>query len=103
MSLTALPCSSTSPPNRYSSASITIRLSIARKVLDQGLDQENWQHENHLMEITNAGHMQIILVTTISEWIARVEACSPTSNVSLIHSFLEWHLISQSVSWKYGK
>jgi hypothetical protein len=54
------------------------------------------------MEITNAGHMQMIVVT-ISEWIARVEACSPTSNVRIMDSLLASNLNSQSVSWKYGK
>jgi hypothetical protein len=103
MSLTALPCSSTSPPNRYSSASITIWLSDAGKIGDHALDQENCTQRNHLMEITNAGHMQIEMVTK-SEWIARVEACSPTSNVRLAQDYIaSGYLDLQSVSWKYGK
>jgi hypothetical protein len=53
------------------------------------------------MEITNAGHSQIRVVT-ISEWIARVEACSPTSNVRTNY-YSGADLVSQSVSWKYGK
>jgi hypothetical protein len=51
------------------------------------------------MEITNAGH-SLIKMVTILEWIARVEACSPTSNV--IDS-TGTNVLSQSVSWKYGK
>jgi hypothetical protein len=47
------------------------------------------------MEKTNAGQMQITVVT-ISEWIARVEASSPTSNVSGIDS--GGNILSQSVS-----
>jgi hypothetical protein len=100
-SLTALPCSSTSPPNRYLSASDTIRLSIAGKIRDHALEEENYTQENHLMEITNATHMQIEVVTK-SEWIARVEACSPTSNVSMMDG-ASGFLNSQLVSWKCGK
>jgi hypothetical protein len=53
---------------------------------DHALEMENYSQENHLMEITNALHMQKICLDKItrSERIARVEASSPTSNVSMI-------------------
>jgi hypothetical protein len=63
MSLTALRCSSILLPNSYSSASITIRLSIAGMIGDHILGMENYVQQNHLMEITNVGHVRIKLVT----------------------------------------
>jgi hypothetical protein len=79
-----------------------MRLSNAGKIGDHGLEiGENYTQKNHLMEITNAGHGQIEMVT-ILEWIARVEACSPTSNVFSMDSRATT-LSSQSLSWKCGK
>jgi hypothetical protein len=55
---------------------------------------------NHLMKIMHAGQMQMRMVT-VSEWIARVEACSPTSNVRICMD--KCKADSQSLSWKFGK
>ena len=64
----------------HSRYKITPKLSNAEKDMDHTLEMKNYKHGNHLMEITNAGHMQIEMVT-VSQWIARVKATSPTSNV----------------------
>ncbi len=56
---------------------------------------------NHLMEIPNAIQIQINLVT-VSQWIARVKATSPTSNVR-DHLAVDTTVTSQSANWKYGK
>ena len=61
-----------------------IGLSDAGKIGDHALEGENYLHFNHIMEMTDAYHVQIIIVS-ISEWIARVEACSLTSNVTMIY------------------
>jgi hypothetical protein len=80
LSLTALPCSSTWPLVSSSSASHTSGLSHAGKNMDQHLDKESYMQMNHLMEITSASHLQIILVT-ISKRITRGYTCWRTWNV----------------------
>jgi hypothetical protein len=59
-----------------------IWLSNAKKIWDHRLEMEIYLHINHLMEKTRAIHIQIMMVI-VSIWIARVEACSPTSDIIL--------------------
>ncbi len=81
----------------HSRYKITPKLSIAEDT-DHTLEMQNYMQINHLMEITNASHIKIVLVT-VSQWIAKVKATSPTSNVRRNMDGLN----SQSASWKYGK
>jgi hypothetical protein len=100
---TALPCSLTWPLTSYSSPKITHKLSDAANTGDQNLDIMSYQQLNHLMGITIAGHLQIVLAI-VFKWTAIMWTSWPTSNVTMVNSTkAPGVLTSQSVSWKCGK